>query len=113
MGFYGDGTAAGWKARDTSREAASDLGASLERRQRQVYRVLLKRGPLCCDEVAEILGIPVTSVRPRVTEMTIRGLVRPDGRRISPITNKSQIAWCVCAPGEVGKYGTNDNRNVS
>ena len=47
-----------------------------------VLSALARLGPMTPDEIAEAVNLPVTSIRPRVTELLAAGrLVKPGWRR--------------------------------
>lgn len=104
--MYSAGTLAGHaRGRETSRTAARDLDESLAARQKQVLACLRMWGPLCGDEVASMLRLPVTSVRPRIRELCIAEKVEEVlPRRVSPLTGKKQIAW----RAKLGAHAGND-----
>ncbi len=67
-----------------------------------VLSTLERMGPLTPDEIAEAAGVPVTSVRPRVTELLARGALKKTGwRRPTPAakaTGRSMTAAVVQLP---------------
>lgn len=48
---------------------------------------------LTCDEIAEILDLPITSVRPSVTNLYNEGLVDDSSDRRPTASGKPAIVW--------------------
>jgi predicted ArsR family transcriptional regulator len=61
--------------------------------QAKVYAALAAGGPLTADEVAEVLGQSILNVRPRVSELAKRGLVRDSGRRGRNASGHKAAKW--------------------
>ena len=87
----------GWKARDTSREAADALLARLPRLKRAVLAAYRKAGKpgLTADEAAAIIGETVLAVRPRVTELALDGYLVDSGFRRRNASRRRAIVWTV------------------
>jgi predicted transcriptional regulator len=62
---------------DTSRRAALAVKGSAHNIRGHVLQILSKVGPLTDDELSDQLGIPIISVRPRVSKMRKVGLLEP------------------------------------
>ncbi len=89
--------APGWKAQDTSRQAAHDITAKARSIREHVLVLLDLAGPagLTSDECAERLGLSVLSVRPRFSELYATKDIEDSGfRRLSDF-GKPQIVWVV------------------
>jgi predicted ArsR family transcriptional regulator len=82
----------GFKARDTSKEAAE--GVSLAAMTLRV-RVLsaIKAKPGTPEEIAERLGVPVMNVRPRCSELSARGSIVDSGERRQAMGGRNAIVW--------------------
>ena len=52
------------------------------------------------DEVAEILGESILSVRPRLSELNALGLIEPTVFRRKNISGHSAVVWTVSKPGQ-------------
>lgn len=102
--------AAGYqKGSDTSKEAAEKLTNSgkLARMRKQVLDVFNKSlFGLTADEVATIMGLPVTSVRPRVTELcNIFGLIDKTTERRKNVSGMSAAVYIKPNNQRDGKNG--------
>lgn len=85
---------AGWKATQTSAEAARSIRPSAANlRQRVLDDLLAHPGPATCDEIAERTGIPLENVRPRITELREAGRIEDSGIRRLTRFSKRSIAW--------------------
>lgn len=71
--------APGWKGTETSREAAASV--TTHEAYSGILAVLRCHGPKTADEVAEIMGLSVLYVRPRCSEMKLKGWIEPTGVR--------------------------------
>lgn len=67
----------GWKEPTTSRDAALAVASTADHRRALVFDVIQAAGDYgaTADEVAKRLALPVTSVRPRVTELNKAGRI--------------------------------------
>lgn len=84
---------AGWKSRDTSREAARSTRAP---RLRQLcIDQLMLHGAQTTDECAASLGIDKLSIRPRFSELAAAGRVRDSGERRANGSGKRAIVWAL------------------
>ncbi len=87
-------TGIGYRHRDASREAAHKVEANAPSLRGQVYRMFLRHGtPMSADDVARILRRHVLSIRPRVTELLNKGLLRDSGQRGRSDLGKTQTLW--------------------
>tara|TARA_R100000656_G_scaffold32139_1_gene27903 strand:+ start:161 stop:499 length:339 start_codon:yes stop_codon:yes gene_type:complete len=96
MGYNIEGI--GYQNTDTSFKAAHDeIEKKLTLRQ-QVLNVLLASSvPLSADEIADKLNKHFISIRPRVTELANKLLIKDSGKRGKTQWNKSCILWESCA----------------
>lgn len=89
----------GYKAGVPALEAARD----------QASRVLIIRGlvlealeqarsPLSADEIADLIEVDFISVRPRVSELHSRGLVRDSGTRRPSRSGRLVTGWEIATP---------------
>lgn len=75
----------GWKGdKATGRQAAFAIAQDLPRRHRQVLQAFAEYGAAgtTCDEIAEVLGLPVYLVRPRASELERKSRLFPVGKRL-------------------------------
>jgi predicted ArsR family transcriptional regulator len=86
--------APGWKAEDTdtSRQAAKAI-ESPAKTLRQKCHEALKGAAMTADEVAELLGESVLSVRPRVSELKAQGRVEATAKRRCNVSGKTAVVW--------------------
>lgn len=84
---------AGWKATDTSHEAAVTTDAATVRHL--VVRWLRTHGPHTADETAAGLGLSLLTVRPRLSELRALDLVDDSGDRRLNVSGKRAIVWRV------------------
>lgn len=82
----------GFRDRDTSAAAAQQVDAKT---MRGLVLAQFQRSarPLTADQVAGMLGAAVTSIRPRVTELSILGAIEDSGQRGKTAAGRSSIAW--------------------
>lgn len=87
----------GWKARETSREAAKSMGHKSKNLRDKVLAEVIAAGSngLTADEAGDKIGVGPLVARPRMTELSARGKVKPspDQRRRPSSTGKSSIVW--------------------
>lgn len=105
-GFYGNGTAAGFKgnspiARETGREAAQAVTGDLPRRHKQMLEAWRPYGAVGArpEEIAGDLGLPVHVVRPRAGELVKRNLLFEVGKRMGTLGSKVTV-YSVFRPAE-------------
>lgn len=82
----------GYRNTDTSKDAAEKVMSHM---RRAVLDRLLAIGPSTGDELAQSLGVPVTSVRPRITDLARLGYVEDSGERRQNAAGRSAIVWAV------------------
>lgn len=94
----------GWKARDTSREAAKSIGHKSKNLREKVLAQVIAAGAngLTADEAGDRIGVGPLVARPRMTELSARGYVKPslDQRRRPSSTGKSSIVWIATPEGK-------------
>lgn len=86
----------GWKARATSKRAASAARGRKTEVQNRIL-VLLRARPMTADEIAEHLGESILYIRPRVTELSMLDRIEDSGERRKNISGQSAIVWRVKA----------------
>lgn len=84
--------APGFKRQGTSAEAAKAVKSRAATLRDEVLQVLA-RAALTADEVAERLGESVLSVRPRLSELSARGLIAETGARRQNASGKMASVW--------------------
>lgn len=84
----------GWRARDTAARAAHGVSPkAVTLRDRVLERLRGAERPMTADEIADALGAPYGSVRPRCSELAERGLIVDSGARREGRFGKTMIAW--------------------
>lgn len=79
---------------DTSRRVAEETLSYKGRLHRKILDTL--HGsilPMTADQIAAELGMDILSIRPRVTELKNRNLIRDSGQRGLSSRGKQMIAW--------------------
>ena len=61
--------------------------------QAKVYAILARGGPMTADEVADALGESILNVRPRVSELAKRGVIKDSGHRGCNASGHSAAKW--------------------
>lgn len=86
--------APGFKARATSAAAASSVAPSAANIRARCLDVL-KRVPLglTADEVAEKLNMSILTIRPRISELSARAMIKDTGDRRSNDSGRRAIVW--------------------
>jgi DNA-binding transcriptional regulator GbsR (MarR family) len=88
----------GWKGRDTSAAAARSIAPRVGTLKAQVLACLDEaKGPLTADEIAEMTGGLVVSIRPRLSELANAGVVKDSGLRRDSAYGNQQVAWVLAA----------------
>jgi hypothetical protein len=82
----------GHKGRDTGIAAAEAIAPKMGRLQQQALRVIEQR-PSTPDEVATALGVSILSIRPRISELSNKGLIADSGARRENRSGKKAIVW--------------------
>ena len=94
---YTENGLAGWKAGKTSRFAAESAAPKGEARVQIIRRVLhASLAPLTADEIARYSGIDILSVRPTLTGMKKRRLIRDSGQIGISDRGKPMTKWELC-----------------
>jgi hypothetical protein len=86
--------APGFKARDTAKAAAAGMTPKAGSLRARVYDEL-KRRPGTPEQVAARIGEPVMNCRPRISELSARGLVVDSGERGEAMGGRLAIVWRV------------------
>jgi predicted ArsR family transcriptional regulator len=83
----------GWKGRSTSRLAAESMKPKAPTIQQRIMGLLHPALALTPDEAAEMLGLPIWTVRPRFSELGKQGKLVDTGRRRRNESGKAAIVW--------------------
>jgi predicted HTH transcriptional regulator len=83
----------GFKARDTSRDAAAKAEPASAILRAQCFSIIRQRGPITADECAAIMDKSVLSIRPRFSELAVYGSIKDSGTRHKNASGRSAIAW--------------------
>lgn len=85
----------GFNGTTTGAEAAQAAAPTAETLRRRALAALVAYGPMTADEIAEKLGEPILSVRPRVSELRASGSVEPTNTRRPTAAGNSAQVWRV------------------
>lgn len=83
----------GWKARETSAQAAAQAEPAASRLKRLCLAQLRDVGPMSPDECAERLGEDKLSIRPRFSELAALGKIEDTGLRGHNASGRRCIIW--------------------
>lgn len=88
---------------ETSRIAYEEIKHELGQRQNQVYTAIdycqrVRRLNHTNLELANMLGIPINQVTPRVHELRKLGLIEMAGKRKCSITGRLAMTWKIAVP---------------
>ncbi len=84
----------GYRSRDTSIAAAESMKDKAPT-LRDRCLAELRNGASTADQIAARLGQSIMSVRPRISELSLMGLIVDTGERALNASGKSAIIWCV------------------
>lgn len=82
----------GFMRTDTSRDAAADIAARAPTLRERVVAIL-KCSRCTADEVAAVMNKSVLTIRPRVAELAVMGLIRDTDIRRQNSSGKKAIVW--------------------
>ena len=91
----------GYKARDTSREAAESAKPTAAYLRAKVLDVIEHSNGLTADECAGRMRLTPFSTRPRCTELSRLGLIRDSGARRENVSGKTAIVWMAITPARL------------
>ena len=83
----------GHKGERTSYEASMVMRGRAPKLRYRCLTALENAGPMTADEVAEVLGESVLSIRPRFSELKRNGLILPTGERRKNISGRPAVVW--------------------
>lgn len=83
----------GYKRLGTSQEAATEVKASSVSLTERVLKLLQREGGLTADQCAEKIEASVLAVRPRLSELLKKGLVRETAERRKNKSGKSAMVY--------------------
>lgn len=84
---------AGWKARQTAKEAAQGADKKAPRLRRLCKQRLALAGPSTADECAALLQEDKLSIRPRFSELVALGEIEDSGFRRKNASGRMAIVW--------------------
>jgi len=84
--------APGWKARDTSREAAEAI-APVAGTLRERVLIEVRRFPGTPEQIAHRMRVDLLAARPRFSELARLNLIRDSGKRGDSRSGKKAIIW--------------------
>lgn len=82
----------GWKARATSQAAAEAIAPQAKSLRARVFDEL-KKAPGTPEQIAHRMKEPLMNVRPRLSELSAKGLVRDSGARGQAMGGRQAIVW--------------------
>lgn len=82
----------GAQARDTS-QAAADAIVPVARTLRARVLDEIRKAPGTPEQIAHRLGVPLMNTRPRLSELSARGLVVDSGARGTAMGGRKAIIW--------------------
>lgn len=93
---------AGQKEYTTSLEAADKINKSgrAQRLRTKVFEFFMQGGEASADELAEKFGDSILSIRPRVSELHVSGLIERTGRRHTNESGMSANIYRLTTPDE-------------
>jgi len=83
----------GARERDTSFAAAEAIAPKAQTLRELCMTVFHAEDGLTADEVADVLGHSILSVRPRITELARLDYIEDSGNRRPNISGKKAIVW--------------------
>ena len=84
--------APGFKARDTSENAANVMANDASTLQSDCWSVIMVK-PSTADEVAYVLGKSILAIRPRLSELVAKNKIVDSGERRNNQSGKPAIVW--------------------
>ena len=92
--FDGYPSSPGWKgAGGTSKAAAAAIAPRAQLLRDRVLALFVSGRRLTADECAEQLGLSILSIRPRIAELSAKGLIEDSGARGRTASGSSCISW--------------------
>ncbi len=88
-------TSENWKAQNTSADAAKDMhesGAAATLRK-MVMDAFAKHGAMTSDEVANVLGKDILSIRPRLSELVKAGYLHNTFSKRKNNRGRNAVVW--------------------
>lgn len=86
-------------------EAWREIQPKLGNRQEQVLAIIKEPDGATLRELADRLGLDMSGVSPRVTELTDAGLVRDSGRtRLNAKSGKQITVWVPTGPKQIALF---------
>jgi len=83
----------GFKKTDTSRKAAHEVKTKAKTLREQVLNALFRFGPNTADDIAYFMSEDILSIRPRFSELALKGEIIDTGMRGINKSGKSAIIW--------------------
>lgn len=94
---YTEDHLSGWKVGGTSQIAAEEARPSAETIMRRIREWMHSQPrPVTADEIADGLGLNALSVRPRLTTLKNRNLIRDSGQVGRSSMGKKMTRWELC-----------------
>lgn len=87
----------GWKGRETSRQAAESVKPKAPLVRERIINLMTPALAVTADEAADLLQLPILTVRPRFSELAADNKLVDTGRRRKNASGKSAIVWQLAA----------------
>ena len=91
-------------AGDTETAAAHQVATKVTGRRLETLRALSTLGGGSGEQISASLRLPITSIRPRLTELQEMELIEDTGRRHKNQYGNGEIIWAVTKSGEQYVY---------
>lgn len=84
----------GYRRQSTSKAAADHIAPAASRLRDQVLqRIRNASDGMTADEAAAAMGMPITTIRPRLTELKIHNEITDTGKRRKNESGRNAIVW--------------------
>lgn len=83
----------GYYSEQVRNKSFGEILDHLGNRQREVYNIIKNYGPLCSEDVAEILEVFPHQVTPRILELRKAGIVEFAGETTSNTSKRTVSLW--------------------
>jgi len=90
----------GYKDSDTSKQAAKKVTSKSERLCQDI-EIILHRGAMSAYQLAAYFNEPITSIRPRITQLKQQGKIEDSGQRHRTIGGCNEKVWRLKARPEI------------
>lgn len=85
----------GFKAKGTSEEASDSMQSTAKTLRESSLRALQGSKGLTADEVASTLSQSILAIRPRLSELKLKGLIKDSGLRRKNHSGRNAVVWII------------------